>query len=70
MRKRQERGSNNQYTYKTKECLIEHQKLFHTTKNKNNEYVKDAEYRMEYKKKDHRWWSKKIRNKLYRSIQL
>ena len=26
---------------------------------KNNEYVKDAEYRMEYKKKGHRYWSKK-----------
>ena len=41
----------NQYIYKTKECLIEHQKFFHTTKYKNNEYVKDTEYRMNYKKK-------------------
>ena len=29
----------------SKECLIEHQKFFHTTKNKDN-YAKDAEYRI------------------------
>ena len=37
------------------------------TKNKNNEYVKDAKYNMEYKNKDHKYWSKK-RNKIYRPI--
>ena len=26
---------------------------------KNNEYVKDTEYRMEYKNKNYRGWSKK-----------
>ena len=30
---------------------IKHQKYFHATKNKNNEYMKDTEYRLEYKKR-------------------
>ena len=31
-------------------------KILSCNKNKNNEYVKDPEYRMEYKNKDHRCW--------------
>ena len=52
------RCSKDQFIYKIKECLLGHRKFFHTIKNKNNEYLKDAEYRMEYKKKDHGCWSK------------
>ena len=46
------------YIYKTEECLQEHTKYHHIAGRLETSYIKDKQYRMEYRKKDHRCWNK------------
>ena len=46
------------YLYKMEECLQEHTKYHHTAGRMEAAYTKDKQYRMEYRKKDHRCWNK------------